>query len=76
MEIKILKPDKKLYEGKSDKMTLPGREGQFQILDGHADIFAILDKGEIIIGENKKISIISGILEVLNNKVIILAEED
>ena len=76
MEIKILSPDKKIYQGKSDKITLPGEEGQFQVLENHADIFALLGKGDIIIGSGKKISIISGTAEILNNRAVILAEEN
>ena len=75
MEIKILSPDKKIYQGKSDKITLPGEEGQFQVLENHADIFALLGKGDIIVGEHKKIPIFSGILEFLDNKLTIVIEE-
>jgi len=75
MEVEILSVSKKLYKGESKAITLPGQEGQMQILDGHAPLFTLLDKGEIIIGSNKKISISSGIAEVLNNKVLILAKE-
>ena len=75
MEIKILSSSKTLYEGESEEITLPGREGLFQILEGHAGIFALLGKGEINIGQSRKIPISSGIAEALGNKVVILAEE-
>lgn len=75
MEVEILSISKKLYKGESNAITLPGQEGQMQILDGHAPLFTLLDKGGIIIGNNKEISISSGIAEVLNNKVVILARE-
>jgi F-type H+-transporting ATPase subunit epsilon len=72
VEIKILSLNKKIYEGKVKTVTLPGKEGQFQILDNHADLFALLDRGEVIVGKAKKIPILSGIVEVLENKVTIL----
>jgi F-type H+-transporting ATPase subunit epsilon len=75
VEIKILSANKKIFQGKSDKITLPGEEGQFQVLENHADIFALLGEGEIVIGEYKKIPIFSGIVEVLSNKAVVLVEE-
>ena len=74
MRIKILSPNKNLYEGKTDSVTLPGTEGQFQVLENHAPIFAILREGEIVIG-SKKVSIKGGILRGENNNILILAEE-
>jgi F-type H+-transporting ATPase subunit epsilon len=75
VEIKILSANKKIFQGKSDKIILPGEEGQFQVLENHADIFALLGEGEIVIGEYKKIPIFSGIVEVLSNKAVVLVEE-
>jgi len=75
VEIKILSPNRQIYQGKSNKITLPGERGQFQILENHADIFALLSRGEIIIGKRKKIPILSGILEFLDNKLTIIIEE-
>jgi len=75
MEIEISSISKKLYKGEARAITLPGKVGQMQILDNHAPLFTLLDKGEIIIGNGKKIPISSGIAEVLDNKVTILANE-
>lgn len=75
MKIEILSPDKKLFEGKIKAVTLPGKEGQLQVLDNHAPLFALLRKGEVIVGKDKKIPIFSGVVEVLNNKIIILIKE-
>ncbi len=75
MEIEILSSNKKIYKGESEAITLPGKNGQMQILDNHASLFTLLDKGEIVIEKDKKISIFSGIVEVLDNKVTILVNE-
>jgi F-type H+-transporting ATPase subunit epsilon len=76
MEIKILGPNRGIYQGESDKITFPGQKGQFQVLENHAPILALLTKGEIVVGENRKIPISSGIVEVADNKVVVLAEEN
>ena len=76
MKVKIISAGKTLYEGKSSVITLPGREGEFQALENHAPIFALLKKGEIVVGkEKKKFPISSGVIEVLNNIVTILIKE-
>ncbi|MFQ6049633.1 MAG: ATP synthase F1 subunit epsilon [Candidatus Paceibacterales bacterium] len=75
MTIEILSPNKGVYKGEIKTVTLPGKEGQMQILDNHAPLFTLLAKGEIIIEKDKKISIFSGVVEVLDNKVTILVKE-
>lgn len=76
MEVRILSPGKKLFEGKADSITFPGKEGQFQVLQNHAPIFSLLKKGEIIIGDKKKrIPILSGVVECVRNEIIALVED-
>lgn len=76
MEIEILSPNQKIYKGEAKAITFPGKKGQFQVLDGHAPLFALLKKGEIIIQEKKKIPIFKGMVEILNDKVIALVKEE
>ena len=74
MEIKILSPEKTLFEGRSESVTLPGENGQFQILKDHAAIFALLEEGKISL-DKKEFPISRGILEALDNKVTILIKK-
>lgn len=75
MKVFILSSSRKIYDGESKEVTLPGKGGQMQILEDHSDLFALLTKGDIIVGRDKKIPIFSGLAEVSNNKVDILVEE-
>jgi len=75
MKVDILSPNKRILQGQSDSIILPGREGQFQVLDNHANLFALLDKGEIVIDNGKKIPIFSGIIKFSKNHAIILIKE-
>jgi len=75
MEVKILTPTKKLFEGKCQKISFFGVEGKFEILKNHAPLFALLKKGEIVIDGNQKISILSGIVKVAQNKIVALVKE-
>jgi F-type H+-transporting ATPase subunit epsilon len=78
MLLEIITPDKKLFEGEVKSIVLPGIDGSFGILDKHAPLISALKKGEIEISENSgsknTFHVNGGVVEVLNNKVIVLAE--
>ena len=78
MNLQIITPDKKVFDGEVKLVQVPGSKGSFQILKNHAPIISTLDPGDvkIIDGEDKTsfISISGGVIEVKNNKIIILAE--
>jgi F-type H+-transporting ATPase subunit epsilon len=76
MQLEILTPDKSLFSGEVEMVTFPGTNGQFQILNNHAALVSSLAAGTINIktahGE-EKVTIGGGVVEVLNNKIIVLA---
>ena len=77
MHLEIITPDKTLFEGTAKSVSLPGTEGGFQILENHAPIISTLKSGQIKIDTGsgtELIDISSGVVEMLKNKVIILAE--
>jgi len=77
MTLNILTPDKLVYEGTVTAVTVPGVSGSFQILKDHAPIISTLADGNIIIKVNNQeetIGIKGGVVEVLDNKIIVLAE--
>lgn len=78
MNIEIINPDKIIYSGKVDLVQLPGKDGSFEVLNKHAPLISILKEGKIkIIDKNKNtqfFDIKGGVIEVLHNNVLILAE--
>jgi F-type H+-transporting ATPase subunit epsilon len=77
MILEILTPDKKIFEGEVTSVTVPGALGSFEILNNHAPIISILDDGKVIIrsaGKEQKFYTKGGVVEVIGNKVIVLAE--
>ena len=78
MKLEIITPDKKLFEGSVKSAVFPGSEGSFGVLDNHAPMIATLRSGkvELVEDNNNKLefAIKSGVVEVLKNKVIVLAE--
>jgi F-type H+-transporting ATPase subunit epsilon len=77
MTLEILTPDKKVYEGEVISVTVPGTMGSFQILKDHAPIISTLEDGPVIIktkDTEETLVIKGGVVEVLKNKIIVLAE--
>lgn len=78
MKIEIITPDKKLFEGTVRSATFPGSEGSFGVLNNHASMIATLKAGEIELIEDSnntlRFPVKGGVVEVLKNKVIVLAE--
>jgi F-type H+-transporting ATPase subunit epsilon len=77
MQLDIYTPEKKVFSGEADSVSLPGTEGRFQILNHHAPLIAALKGGELRL-ENKNVKtsyqITTGFVEVLRNKVTVLVE--
>jgi len=77
MQLEILTPDKKVYEGEVSSVTLPGTLGSFQILANHAPIISTLEDGKLVVnggGKEEVFMIQGGVVENLNNHVVVLAE--
>ena len=82
MFIEIVTPDKKVFEGEATSAIFPGTDGSFQILNNHAALVSTLGKGNIIFvkilnnkSEEVQMEVDGGVVEVLNNKVTVLAEK-
>ena len=78
MKVEILTPEATLFEGEASFVYLPGSDGSIGILNRHAPLISSLKKGTLRIKDNSgkehKFDVKGGTVEVLNNKVIILAE--
>ncbi|MDO4879880.1 MAG: F0F1 ATP synthase subunit epsilon [Capnocytophaga sp.] len=90
MYLEIVTPEAVLFKGKVTSVTLPSAKGTFQILESHAPIVSLLEKGnikfketEVEIFEKSKfeqlageniLPITSGTIEQNHNRIVILAE--
>lgn len=76
MNVQIITPDKNLYDGKADLVTVPGTSGSIGILNNHAPLVSSLKKGEVKVILNEKeefFKINGGVVEVSQNNVVVLA---
>jgi len=78
MHLEVITPDKKIFEGEVVSVTFPGTDGSFQVLNNHAALISTCAKGLVkikTVTEEKRFSIDGGIVEVLKNNVVLLAEK-
>ena len=77
MTIEIINPDETIFSGEADVVQLPGKDGSFEILNNHAPLISVLKEGKIkVVDKNKQtqfFEIKGGVIEVLRNKILILA---
>lgn len=77
MHLEILTPEKKVFEGEVTIATFPGADGSFQVMDHHAPLISLLKEGEVVYkgeGQRGNVTITGGVVEVLKNKVVLLAD--
>ncbi len=77
MNLEIITPDKTIFKGEADLVQLPGIDGSFEILNNHAPMISALKQGKIKVEKGKSeefFEIKGGVIEVLENKVLVLAE--
>ncbi len=77
ISLTVLTPEKTLLEKQVSKVELPGTKGRFMVLYNHEPIISSLDEGQVVYeseGLPEKLEIMSGFVEVHDNKVIVCAE--
>ena len=78
MKVQIITPEACIYEGETKTVTVPSTQGPFTMLEHHAPIVAILEKGKVVLTDlNDQIQefpINGGFCEQHHNTIIICAE--
>ena len=77
MIVEIITPNKTFFSGNASLIQLPGIDGLFEILENHAPLIAALKKDKVkVVSEEKTLffEINGGVVEVLKNKILVLAE--
>ena len=79
MILEIVTTEEVLYSGEADVVIAPGREGQLGILPRHAPLLTGIKEGNVVVRLGEKetsIPVSGGFLEVMNNKVTVLASSN
>jgi F-type H+-transporting ATPase subunit epsilon len=73
----LVSPEKMAFSGEVDQVDIPGTEGDFGVLAGHAPVIAGVRPGIITVtvgDRHEKIIVLGGIAEVSENGLTLLAE--
>jgi len=77
-KLEILTPNGEIFNGQALSVVLPGEEGEFGVLAGHASLTTLLEAGVVDVEKDDKsveaIVINWGVVQVDEEKVIILVE--
>ncbi|MBE9030995.1 F0F1 ATP synthase subunit epsilon [filamentous cyanobacterium LEGE 11480] len=76
LTVRIIAPDKTVWDAESDEVILPSTTGQLGILSGHAPMLTALETGVLRVRGNDKtwvpIALMGGFAEIENNEVTVL----
>ena len=73
----LVSPEKLAFSGEVDQVDVPGVEGDFGVLSGHAPVVAAVRPGILTIttgGARQKIIVLGGLAEVSENGLTVLAD--
>lgn len=75
LTVRVIAPDKTVWDSSAEEVILPSTTGQLGILTGHAPLLTALDIGVMRVRANRDwtaIALLGGFAEVENNEVTIL----
>jgi F-type H+-transporting ATPase subunit epsilon len=78
LTVRLVTPDRILVDQTADAVEVPSKSGYFEVLYGHAPLLAELGPGEVRLhggeGGDQRFNVARGFVEVLPERVTILAE--
>jgi len=77
LKLEIVTPEQMTFRGVVEEVTIPGTEGQFGVLKGHAALLSSVDIGELSFTQDHKktyYAVNTGYAEVTASKVTVLVE--
>jgi F-type H+-transporting ATPase subunit epsilon len=73
----LVSPERLFYSGQVEQVDVPGSEGEFGVLAGHAPLVAIVKPGILTIkngGETQRVVVLGGFAEVSPSGLTVLAD--
>src|SRR5437773_8920368 len=77
LELEVVTPERRVLSESVNSVTVPGRNGEMQILPGHAALISELQTGVLAYnqdGTTSQLHVSGGFIEVNNDRVSVLAE--
>jgi len=73
----LVSPEKLAFSGEVDQVDIPGLEGDFGVLAGHAPVIAVMRPGILTVitgGKKEKIIVTGGLAEMSDRGLTVLAD--
>ncbi len=73
----LVSPEKLLFSGQVDMVTIPGSEGDFGVLADHSPLISLVRPGEIHVHQNgltQRMQVSGGFAEVTGDRCTVLAD--
>ena len=77
LSLEILSPEGRVYSDTASEVVIPTVQGEIGVLPGHIPLIAKVSEGEVRVkadGKTISFAVFGGLIEVLNDKVSILAD--
>ena len=77
MQVTVISPEASKFDGEADAVVAPAFDGEVGILPNHAPFMTLLGAGTLTIrraGEVSRFAVKGGFLQVVDNRVRIVAE--
>jgi len=78
IQVDIVTPDGERFSGQASRLQAPAFHGSLEVLPQHAPLIALLNPGEVIVTKpdntRESHAVNGGVLEVLKDKVVVLAD--
>ena len=77
LKLRIVSPERIVYDGEVNSLKVPGTQGSFEILDNHAPIISALSEEviEYSTAQGKQsLNVLSGFVEVKKNQISLCVE--
>ena len=73
IELEVVTPQRSLLKTMCESVTLPGSEGEFQVLPNHSPLLASLKAGTLSYGD-QRLMVAAGYAEVDQSRVTVMCE--
>ena len=77
LKLKIVSPERVVFSGEVERVTVPGTAGEFEILVNHAPIISSLERGTVTYFSNEglqSLEVQGGFVSVKKNEVNVCVE--
>jgi len=79
ISLKVLAPNKNVYQGEAEEVILPSTTGQLGVLPGHISLVTAIEIGVLRVRMNsqwKSIALMGGFAEIESDEVIVLVNNE